>query len=1288
MKHPAEKKDFYRTAAAAAVAAAIAVLSSPVWAESGTTTVTSVTSSIPGSGEETPASLAVTGAGTMSTSKSFSTGTFDGTLSGTPGVYLSGDGQTIAIRASDSVTIGGSGTSIGSDFSGSVLIASSSSLKLSGGLGEEAEVEETGGLPFSSVTGAPNGGSIDIESGVKGGAGGTITLGEGYALIANASDASNPLTFTVNGDRNAVKTSVATSVAAFGPKSEADIYLTGSGSSFTGDAFASQGGKVVLNAVGAGIDKAGNPATVLSGIVSAVSGGSAAVTASDTFDQSGYRVRKGGSVTVNLTGHSVQGTGGAVALIQGEGSSFTETTDENVTVNGTFSGLGGSHSQITLGGDLNGSVSLTSAVIDYGTVKSGNSYIPAMAYAALAADMSLTVNGTWEGAAVVSFLPTEVLENPVYGLTGLTPAAGKLSVTANGTWKGDATASGQKTELTVTIGEKKEGEAAYPASWTGNATLSDQSAGAVTVNGGWTGNAAVSDQSSLTVNIGKTGEWQHSAGNPALSESSGLIAAAAEGLSDLSSLQDPTAVSVTGNSSLTFTADGRLTGSVAAENAKVTGTVNGQWNGALYGAAGSDSGVTVSSGGVWENSFKASPDAAHAAAGAVMRVTDNGTVRGTAFAEGEGIRWNSRWEMAASGKSNDLLTGTPGVLFAADQASLNLTVDTGGTLKGDALFKNAAAATVTSDGTWVGSAVADGTALTIKDGGSWTGNVWAKNGGTASVTITGTWTGMVKDPGLEPPKSYVLREEAAAQSEEKEPTDDPQITAFLAVSDLNSGSEPAAALSGITIPITLKGPDSVWNVTESGTVGSVDLNEGTMNFPTPASADAFKGTTVTVDGDFKANGGTIVMNAALGSDDSETDLLKITGDASGKAYVRVNNVGGKGALTTDGIKVIDVEGESTAVFETAGTVRGGAYVYDLGEGTDGNWYLSSLYSPEPEPEPEPAPEPDIRKHKVRPEAAAYATNLYAANTLFSMRMSDRMGESAYTEDLKDTSKNAHGVWIRTEGGHTRHEMTDTQTTTRGDWGLVQVGGDIAAWPASGAHRYHVGLMAGYAHETSKTGSSAVDYKAKGKVNGYSVGLYGTWMNSDPTGTGPYVDTWLMYQRFKNTVESSDLEVEESYHTKSFTASLEAGYTFGLKDWKGSNGFENATRLRLEGQVIRMGVRGGDHLESTGTLIQGTGAGNVRTRVGLTAYHLFENSTTGTAVKPYVSLNWFHDTKSFGSVMDGVTDKITGSRNFGEVKLGVEGKVTKNVNLWGAAGYQMGSHGLRNVEALVGAKILF
>ena len=882
-----------------------------------------------------------------------------------------------------------------------------------------------------------------------------------------------------------------------------------------------------------------------------------------------------------------------------------------------------------------------------------------------------------------------------------------------------------------------------------SATLAMGSEGTVNVHGVWTGDAQVQAESSLTVNIGKTGAWQLSPDNEPMPINPIPVSEEVSALSDegteaeTETLPDPMLAFVAIGSSLTFKNEGTMIGSIEAAGnpvplftdpdesgdsgeiltslmasggepasdgsdsesdseseteipkTRVDGTVSGHWTGALYASYGTEAKVTVESGGVWDNSFKASNDTVNAYKKGQATVIDYGTLRGTVSVMDSGsllditVGEGGLWEVG-----NDLLTDKPGVAFAADEATLNITVKPGGTFKGDVLTQNAAPSTVKNDGTWVGNAEADGSVLKIQNSGNWTGNVWAKNGGTADLTITGTWTGMVKDPELETPKAYLEKKAAEEAIKKLRESRGSSAVMLMAVAtgtnDAAAAEEPAAeepAAQTLT-PVNLQGSGAVWNVTESGSVGSVNLDSGTINFPVPASADTFKGTTLTVNGDFTGNGGTIVMNTALESDDSETDLLKITGSATGKAYVRVNNVGGKGRTTSDGIKVIDIAEESSAVFETAGTVRGGAYVYDLGEGTDGNWYLSSLYSPAPEPEPEPAPEPDIRKHKVRPEAAAYATNLYAANTLFSMRMSDRMGESTYTEALKDTSKNAHGVWIRTEGGHTRHEMTDTQTTTRGDWGLVQVGGDVASWPAAGAHRYHVGLMAGYAHETSKTGSSAVDYTAKGKVNGYSVGLYGTWMNSDPTGTGPYVDTWLMYQRFKNTVESSDMEVEESYHTKGFTASLEAGYTFGLKDWKGSNGFDNAARLRLEGQVIRMGVRGGDHLESTGTLVQGTGAGNVRTRVGVTAYHLMANSAKGTAVKPYVSLNWYHDTKSFGSVMDGVKDKITGSRNFGEVKLGVEGKVTKNVNLWGAAGYQMGSHGLRNVEALIGAKILF
>ncbi|CDE52353.1 outer membrane autotransporter barrel domain [Sutterella sp. CAG:351] len=208
------------------------------------------------------------------------------------------------------------------------------------------------------------------------------------------------------------------------------------------------------------------------------------------------------------------------------------------------------------------------------------------------------------------------------------------------------------------------------------------------------------------------------------------------------------------------------------------------------------------------------------------------------------------------------------------------------------------------------------------------------------------------------------------------------------------------------------------------------------------------------------------------------------------------------------------------------------------------------------------------------------------------------------------------------------------------------------------------------------------------MSGYSVRIYGTWMNQKPEGSGPYADTWLMWSRFKNTVSSGNYTDTDTYHSKGFTWSIEGGYTFPLKDWRDDDGTDNAVRLQLQAQMIRMGVRDGTWTDAIGSTVQGIGAGNVRTRVGLKLYHQFTNDAKDRAWKPFIGLNWYHDTKAFGARIAGVADHIDGSRNFGEVKLGVEGKVKKNWNVWGFAGYQQGREGFRNLEALVGMKYLF
>ena len=899
-----------------------------------------------------------------------------------------------------------------------------------------------------------------------------------------------------------------------------------------------------------------------------------------------------------------------------------------------------------------------------------------------------------------------------------------------------------------------------------SATLAMGSEGTVNVHGVWTGDAQVQAESSLTVNIGKTGTWQLSPDNEPMPINPIPVSEEVSALSDegteaeTETLPDPMLAFVAIGSSLTFKNEGTMIGSIEAAGnpvplftdpdesgdsgeiltslmasggepasdgsdsesdseseteipkTRVDGTVSGHWTGALYASYGTEAKVTVESGGVWDNSFKASNDTVNASDGAEITVIDNGTLRGTVSAYGTDtllditVGEGGVWEVG-----NDLLTGTPGVAFAADDAKLTVTVNPGGTFKGDVLALNAAPAAVTSNGTWVGSAVADGTDLTVTDGGNWTGSVWAKNGGTASVTVTGTWTGMVKDPGLQTPRSYVLRQEAMARAEEAAAEDETQVMTLLAVSDTDSG----AAATDTAIPVTLNGSGSVWNVTESGTVGSLNIDSGTVNFPTPASNDTFTGTTLTVNGDFTGNGGLFTMNTVLSNDAAATDKLIVKGNATGTAQMTFTNVGGTGAQTVDGIRVAVVEGNSdlTITKPAKNFLRAGPYIYQLKQ-VQNSWYLTSQkqlvflpFTGDVDPEnpsaddpskgntPEASDLPDIipatpgfANHVIRPELGAYANNALASNTLFSMSLEERLGEAKYADAMRGKDGEKSGsFWIRAHGGHTRNGMEDGVLTTRGNWGVMQVGGDVISWPTSGSHRFHAGLMAGYAHESSRTTSPDAGYSAKGKVSGYSVGLYGTWMNEKSDGTGPYADVWAQWQRFKNKVSASSPDTV-SYHAKGFTLSFEGGYAFGLKDWKSADGADNALRLQLQGQVIRMGVRDDGVIDAYGTSIEGLGAGNVRTRLGAKLYYQKANGEKGTAFNPFLALNWYHDTKAFGARFDGIADRIDGGRNTGEVKLGLEAKLRKNVNLWGSVGYEAGSESYRNVEALVGAKILF
>lgn len=219
------------------------------------------------------------------------------------------------------------------------------------------------------------------------------------------------------------------------------------------------------------------------------------------------------------------------------------------------------------------------------------------------------------------------------------------------------------------------------------------------------------------------------------------------------------------------------------------------------------------------------------------------------------------------------------------------------------------------------------------------------------------------------------------------------------------------------------------------TIGGNLENGGTVQMN---SEGGKPGNVLTVNGNYTGNNGLMTFNATLGGDNSPTDKMNVKGDTQGNTRVRVDNIGGVGAQTVNGIELIEVGGNSAGNFAlTTGTVEAGAYVYTLakGKGNDEkNWYLTSKWDGvTPADTPDPINNPPVVDPEgpsvYRPEAGSYISNIAAANSLFSHRLHDRLGEPQYIDSLHSQGS-ASSMWMRHVGGHERSRAGDGQLITQ------------------------------------------------------------------------------------------------------------------------------------------------------------------------------------------------------------------------------------------------------------------
>jgi outer membrane autotransporter protein len=486
------------------------------------------------------------------------------------------------------------------------------------------------------------------------------------------------------------------------------------------------------------------------------------------------------------------------------------------------------------------------------------------------------------------------------------------------------------------------------------------------------------------------------------------------------------------------------------------------------------------------------------------------------------------------------------------------------------------------------------------------------------------------------------------------------------------------AAGGVSALNTERG--GVWNVTGNSIIGVLN-HAGTINI----SGDA-PGTVVHVRGDYLGDGGTINFNTTLGGDNSTTDSMIIDGSTRGTTSVTVANVGGMGAQTLNGIQLIRVGGDSSGEFTQVGRIVAGAYDYSLvrGQGTNvANWYL---VSGETNPHVNPTPPPETAQEPwVRPESAIYTANMSAANNLFTHHLHDRLGETHYVDVLTDQQK-VTSMWLRNLGGHTRSKDNAGQVSTQSNRYVMQLGGDIAQWSHDDRNRFHLGVMGGYANQKSNADNSRSGYNARGSINGYSVGMYGTWLQDNDIKTGAYIDTWLQYNWFNNQVDGESI-VSERYKSKGLTSSLEAGYTWKLGDRDERSSFY----VQPKTQVIWMGVKANDHKEANGTFVGSDGHGNIQTRLGVRGFikgHSEMDDNKQRIFEPFIETNWIHNSRNFGATLNDVRVTQAGTRHIGEVKTGVEGQLNPTINLWGNVTQQISDKGYSDTSAMLGMKVSF
>ncbi|SPL62517.1 autotransporter outer membrane beta-barrel domain-containing protein [Ochrobactrum soli] len=412
---------------------------------------------------------------------------------------------------------------------------------------------------------------------------------------------------------------------------------------------------------------------------------------------------------------------------------------------------------------------------------------------------------------------------------------------------------------------------------------------------------------------------------------------------------------------------------------------------------------------------------------------------------------------------------------------------------------------------------------------------------------------------------------------------------------------------------------SDFDVSVDGTLALNDFNQTLKSLANAGSVDLGPnaGTMLTIAGNYVGNGGTVTIGTVLGDDASLTDRLVVAGDTSGDSVLAVKNVGGNGAQTSEGIKIVDIIGASNAsftllgdyIFQGKSAVVGGAYAYQLYKDgkstpTDGDWYLrSELIDPTDPDNPDNPPlyQPGVPSYEAYPQALLGLNGV----TTLQQRVGNRFwagggnrvisqGADAVTPYAPPEEAGVHvegnGVWGRIEGAHNHIEPRFSTSGTDYNQNVFKMQAGLDGLLTENENGTLIGgVFVQYVHGKTKTSSVYGDGEIS--TDGYGFGGTLTWYGNE----GFYVDAQAQTTWYDSDLSSTlaNRGLTDGNDGFGYALSIESGKRFAINpEWS----------VTPQGQLVYSSVDFDDFTDSFGAPVSSDKGDSLQGRLGITLDH--------------------------------------------------------------------------------------